>query len=292
MRNRLILVSMVLCLASPIPLEAKKKISMDITPFIGYRQDDVKWKTRSGTLPSGVTQPASTLQWKNLQGIQYGLKTETTLRDRYKLNLDLGFANLLNGTMTDSNYLAAAGSGNPAQNSINGKGFAFRPNIAFGFNLKPRKSIDLIPQIGFVYDHLKLRGSGNALNSLSNTLQFSSPYIGIDSKARFNRRWSMTASAAFNLAFYQGTGHWTFKQNQTNNAMKQGGNGLGLKGQIGLKYMIVPSVSVGGEADINWNRVNNGHDTRHFANGARLRTRLNNLNWTSFAGRVTLTKSF
>ncbi len=109
---------MVLCLASPIPLEAKKKISMDITPFIGYRQDDVKWKTRSGTLPSGVTQPASTLQWKNLQGIQYGLKTETTLRDRYKLNLDLGFANLLNGTMTDSNYLAAAGSGNPAQNSI------------------------------------------------------------------------------------------------------------------------------------------------------------------------------
>ncbi len=295
MRNRLILKFISLFLAFSLPVEAKKKVAIDVKPFAGYRQDNLKWKTKAGCTSLANTQPASTLQWKNLQGIEYGIKTETTLLDRYKINLDMGFSNFLGGKMTDSNYLAPLGGRNPAQNSINGTGFTFQPNIAFGFNMKPRKSIDLIPQIGFIYDHLHLSGNkttGNALNSLSNTFQFSSPYIGIDSKARFNKRWSMTASAAFNLSFYQGNGNWKFQGDQTRNTMSQGGNGLGLKGQIGVKYLVVSSVAIGGEAGISWNRIYHGNDTRHFANGTSFKSKLNNFNWTSFAGRLTLTKSF
>ena len=56
--------------------------------------------------------------------------------------------------------------------------------------------------------------------------------------------------------------------------------------------MVVSCVSIGGEGNISWTRINNGHDTRRFANGTNLRTRLNNLNWTSFSGRMTLTKTF
>ncbi len=295
MFNRLILGSLLVYLATSFPVDAKKKVTVDATPFAGYRQDNIKWKTQAGCDPNGNTQSVGTLQWKKLQGMDYGINTETTLYDRYKIILDIGFANFFSGKMTDSNYLAAFGSGNPAHNSINGTGFTFSPNIAFGFNMKPCKSIDLIPQIGFIYDHLRLNGkttTGNALNSLSNTLQFSSPYIGIDSKTRFNKRWSMTASAAFNLAYYQGNGNWKFQGNRTSNTMTQGGNGIGLKGQIGAKYIVVPSVSIGGEANISWTRITNGNDTRHFADGTRIKTKLNNLDWTSFAGNLTLTKTF
>ncbi len=264
---------------------AKKKVEVDATPFVGYRQDNLEWKTSTG----------NTEKWKNLQGIEYGIKSQTTLKDRYKIYLDFYFANFLSGTMTDLNYLAASGSGNPSKNSINGKGFAFRPNIAFGFNMKPLKCLDLIPVIGYAYDYLNLTKNKNAtsaLSSLSNTLQWNSPYIGINSKTRFNKRLSMTAGAAFNLAFYQGSGHWRFQNNGTKNTMSQGGNGIGLMGQVGLNYLLVKSVAVGAEADIRWDRVNQGHDRRHFANGTTAKSKLNNVNWTTFATRLTLTKTF
>jgi hypothetical protein len=287
MRNCLVMIFVFLSLVSSFPLEARKKIvAFDLTPFAGYRQDNVKWKT----------QPGSTLKWKNLQGIEYGIKTTTTLRDRYFMDVDFGFANFLGGTMSDSNYLAAPLSGNPAHNTMNlNSGFAFSPNLAFGINTKPFRSLDFKPLIGIDYNYLNLTGKKSAsalLTSLSNTLQFYGPYVGFDSKTKFTKRLFMTAGGAFSLAFYHGSGHWKFQNNKTNNTMHQGGSGLGLKGQIGLQYTLVQSVTLGGEVAINWNRIYHGHDTRHFANDGGGRVRLNNVNWTSFSGRIVLTKSF
>ncbi|HUX78455.1 MAG TPA: hypothetical protein VMW10_01720 [Alphaproteobacteria bacterium] len=286
MLNRLVLTSIFLCLASSSPLFAKKKVAFDATPFAGYRQDNVRWTTQYG----------DTLKWKNLEGIGYGVATKTTLRDRYFMNADIGFANFFSGSMNDSNYLAAPMSGNPANNSMSvNNAFAFRPNLAFGMKIKTLKWLDIMPMIGIDYNRLKVSGKANAataLSSLSNTLQFYGPYVGFDSKTKFTRRWSMNAGAAFRYAFYHGSGNWKFQRNLTNNTMRQAGNGFGIQGQIGLKYLLVPTVSIGGEADVNWNRVKNGHDTRHYANNVKNKTNLNNLNWTTLAGRVTLTKSF
>ncbi|MBS0271962.1 MAG: hypothetical protein JSR85_04875 [Proteobacteria bacterium] len=286
MRHLLILLSAPLCVALSSPLLAKQKVSFDATPLVGYRQDNINWKTKTG----------STEKWKNLQGIDYGIKTTTTFKDRYKMYIDLGFANFFSGKMTDSNYLAAPGSGNPTNNSLNGKGFAFRPNIAFGFNMKPLKSLDLIPQLGFVYDRIKLNGkktSDNPLTSLTNTLQWYGPYVGLDSKTKFGQRWTMTASGSINLSFYNGSGNWKFTGDQTNNTMKQNGHGYGLMGKLGVQYLVVKTVTLGCEGDIHWNRVaNNGNDRRNFANGTSIKSKLKNVNWTSFAGRLTLTKTF
>lgn len=285
MNSRLFLLLISMCLVGSPLLAQKKKIAFELTPVGGYRQDNIKWTTSNGSFQ----------QWKSIQFIDYGLETKLTYKDRYLVNLDLWFANVLSGTMNESGYLAAPGSGNPRNNSLNAKGFAFRPNIAFGFNTKPVKSLDLIPQIGYIYDKLKLSGkvsSGNPLNSLSNNIQWHGPYLGVDSKIKLSQRWSMQAAANINLAFYHTTGNWTFRNQTTSNTMSQGGTGYGLMGKIGAKYLIVKSVALGGEADIHWNHLKNGHDTRNFANGKSLRTKPLKVNWTSFAGRVTLTKTF
>ena len=297
MRNRRVMTFVFLCLVSSFPLHAKKKVvAFDLIPFAGYRQDNVKWKTKTGTVSPGINLPSGTVKWNSLSGIEYGVNTRTTLRDRYIMDADLGFANCLGGTMKDSNYLAAPGSGNPTRNSMNlNNGFAFSPNLAFGINTKPSRSFDLIPLIGIDYNYLNLTGKKNAtapLTSLSNTLQFYGPYVGFDSKTKFNRRWSMNAGAAFSLAYYHGRGHWKFQQNRSDNTMSQSGNGVGLRGQIGLKYMLAQSVTLGGEADINWNRIHNGHDTRRFSDDGGGKVNLSHVNWTSFSGRITLTKAF
>jgi len=269
---------------SPL-LAQTQKVAFALTPVAGYRQDNIKWTTQTG----------SWQQWKSLQFIDYGLKTETTFKNRYKIKLDLLFANVLSGTMSDNRYLAAPGSGDPLRNSLGAKGWAFRPNIAFGFNTKPLKCLDLTPQIGYAYDRLKLStkaSGGKALNSLDNTIQWHGPYLGLDSKIKLSQRWSMNAAASINLAFYNTNGDWKFKNNAANNSMKQTGTGYGLTGQIGCKYLVVKSVSIGAEGDMHWNRVTNGKDTRNFSNGTTLKTKSLKVNWTSFAGRVTVTKTF
>lgn len=282
-RFSLLLVSM--CFVTSPLFAQKKKVMFDLTPVAGYRQDNIKWTTKNG----------SWQRWKNLQFIDYGLQTQTTLKDRYKIKLDLLFANVLSGNVSDAGYLAAPGSADPLRNSLGAKGFAFRPNIAFGFNMKPLKCLDLIPQIGYAYDLLKLSGKesgGKALNSLNNTIQWHGPWLGLDSKTKLSQRWSMNAAASINLAFYNTSGNWKFKNNAANNSMKQNGTGYGLTGQIGCKYLVVKSLSIGAEGDMHWNHISNGHDTRNFSNGTKNSTKSLKVNWTSFAGRVTLTKTF
>lgn len=286
MRFHLISLAALLGVIVSSPLFAKQKISFDATPEVGYRQDNVQWKTKTG----------NSEKWKKLQGIDYGIKTVTTFKDRYKMYVDLGFANFFKGTMTDMNYLAAPGSGNPSTNKLNGTGFAFRPNIAFGFNMKPFKFLDLIPQLGFIYDRLHLTGkktANNPLTSLSNTLQWYGPYLGLDSKTKLGQRWTMTTSGSLNLSFYKGSGNWQYTGNTANNTMSQHAHGFGLTGKLGVQYLIVKTVTLGCEGDIHWNHLtNNGKDTRQFTNGTSVKSKLKNVNWTSFAGRLTLTKMF
>lgn len=284
MHSRLILLSVLISSALSFPAIAKKKVAFSAIPYAGYRQDQIKWKTKLG----------DTQSWKKLQGMEYGVNTEITLKDRYKIDIDLGFANFFGGKMSDNDYLAAPGSADPIKNSLNGTGFVFQPNIAFGFNTKPTKSIDLTPLIGFSYDYIKLSGkksSNNPLTSLSNKLNFYGPYVGFNSTTKFNKRLSMDLNAAFKLAFYNASGNWKFTGDATSNTMKQSGNGYGLKGQIGMKYLLVKTVALGGEAAVEWNRIRNGNDTRNFANGATKKQKFN-ANWTTLSGRVTLTKTF
>lgn len=297
MRNRLIMTFVILCLVSSFPLQARRQIvTFDLTPLVGYRQDNVRWRTKSGTVSPGVTLPVGKFRWRNINGIEYGFNTRTTIRDRYIMDVDFEFANFLGGTMKDTDYLAAPGSGNPIQNSMKlNNGFAFSPNLAFGIKLKPSRAFDLTPLIGIDYNRLRLTGKKNAgspLTSLTNTLQSYGPYLGFDSKTKFTKRISMNFGAAISLAYYNGRGNWRFQQNTSNNTMRQTGSGFGLRGQIGLKYMLFQSITVGGEADINWNRILRGNDTRRFSNDGGGKVHLNNVNWTSFSGRLTLTKSF
>lgn len=285
MLNRLILISISASLTFSTSVFAKKKVEFSLTPYGGYRQDQIRWKTSTG----------DSQKWKNLRGIEYGLKSEVTLIDRYKIYLDFGFANLFNGTMTDSNYLAAPGSGNPANNNLKGSGFIFEPNLAFGFNMKPSKSFDLIPMIGISYDLIKLSGkksSTNPLTSLSNKLNFYGPYVGAKAKLKLGKKLTMDAGAAFKLAFYNGSGNWKFTGDATSNTMSQSGHGYGLRGSFGLSYLLVKSITLGAEAAVEWNRISNGNDKRKFAGGTTTKSKLKSLNWTTLSGRVTLAKSF
>ena len=94
MKKYFFLIPLCLSLLS-LPCTATKNVATELTPVVGYRQDNIKWTTSSRA--SG--------EWKNLKFIDYGIKGKTTLKDRYVIIYDITVANLINGSFQDQNYL-------------------------------------------------------------------------------------------------------------------------------------------------------------------------------------------
>lgn len=262
---------------------AVKNVQTELTPVVGYRQDNVKWKLKNGA--SG--------QWKSPKFIDYGIKGKTTLKDRYVINYDITLANLINSSFHDSYYLNPAQTSNTAAQKV--WSLAFRPNLAFGYKFKPTHYFSIIPQLGFIYDLLYLKTKTNntgSISSFKDTIQWYGPWIGLDTSTKLARRWTLTAGAAYQLAFYNNSGNWELPPSQKQNKMNQHATGQGVSGRMRVNYEVVKSVSLGAEADIAWQWARSGHDKRNFAEGPTIKSKLSKVNAGSFGGRLTLTKGF
>lgn len=283
MKKCLFLFPICLNLFLSFPCSATKNVATELTPVVGYRQDNIKW-----TLSNGASG-----EWKNPKFIDYGVKGKTTLKDRYVISYDLTLANLINGTFQDQNYLNLKTPSNTAAKHVSS--LAFRPNLGFGYKFKPARYFHFIPQLGFVYDLIYLKTKTSAFGPVSafkNTIQWYGPWFGFDTTTKITRRWTMNLGAAYQIAFYSGSGNWTLPPSLTQNTMSQHGTGQGVSGRFRIQYEVVKSVSLGGEADIGWKSLRNGHDSRTFANGTTIKSKLKKVTSDTWGARLVLTKGF
>lgn len=283
MKKRLFLFLLSLNFLFTLPCAAVKNIATQLTPVVGYRQDSVKWTLNSNA--SG--------QWKSMKFIDYGVKGETTIKDRYVINYDITLANLINGKFHDNRYL------NPAQTSTTPAekmwSLAFRPNLGLGYKFKPTRYFNLVPQVGFLYDLLYLKTKTSATGPISafkDTIQWYGPWFGFDTTIKLTQRWVLKAGAAYQIAFYNNSGNWEIPPSQTQNTMNQHGTGQAVSGRIRLSYEVVKSVSLGGEANIDWKKLTSGHDSRDFKGVDTIKSKLTKVTTNSFGARLTLTKDF
>ena len=284
MKKCLFLSALWVCLLLTSTGFAVKNVATELSPVVGYRQDSVKWNTKSGD--SG--------QWKNLKFIEYGGKGKTTLKDAYVINYDITLANLVNGNFHDNHYLNPLQTSNTSAEKFSS--LAFRPNLGVGYKFKLAKYFNIIPQIGFVYDllYIKTKTSNTGpISAFKNTIQWYGPWFGFDTTTKLAQRWTMNLSAAYQIAFYNGSGNWEIPPSQGQNTMNQSGTtGHGITGRFRLQYEVVKSVSLGGEADIAWKTVKNGNDSRSFADGTSIKSILSKVTSSSFGARAVLTKAF
>lgn len=284
MKTSFFLIATVLSFIFSLPCTAVKNAQNSISPVVGYRQDNIKWSLVNG--PSG--------EWKNPQFIEYGIAgNRFTWKDRYVISYDITVANLLSGRFQDNGYL------HPGQNaSLSAErvwSLAFRPNLGLGYKFKPARYLSIIPQLGFLYDLLYLKTKTNNTGSFSDfkdTIQWYGPWLGVDTTTKLAQRWTMTAGAAYQLAFFNNSGNWKLPPSQLQNTMNQSGTGQSVAGRIRIAYEIVKSVSLGGEANGAWKWLNSGNDTRRFGNAPTIKGKLNKVHTRSFGGRLTLTKDF
>jgi len=263
------------------PLLAAKKATTDVTPFLGYRHDNLKWTINNG----------ANFQWKNLNFIDYGVRGKTTLKDRYIIKYDLGLSNLLSGHLNDNQYLIPGGAS--TSSSFKGWGLAFRPNLGFGYKFKPNRWFNISPQLGYSYDLIYINNNKRTgpFTSVKDTIQWQGPWTGFDATAKI-RRWSVNFGAFYHVAFYRNTGNWKVPPVATKNTFHQHGTGQGVSGRLGFGYEVAKSLTLGAETDVNWRRVNSGRDSRTFTTGVTTKSKLKSANWNSYDTRVILTKTF
>lgn len=283
MKKRLFLFPLCLSLFFSFPSSATKNVVTELTPVVGYRQDNIKWTISNGA--SG--------QWKSPKFVDYGIKGKTTFKDRYVLSYDVTVANLVSGTFQDRNYLNL----NQTSNTVAEKvwSLAVRPNLGIGYKFKPARYFHLIPQLGFVYDLIYLKTNtsrAGPISAFKNTIQWYGPWFGFDTTTKITRRWTMNIGAAYQIAFYNATGNWEIPPSQTQNTMSQNGTGQAVFGRFRIQYEVVKSVSLGGEADMGWKSLKNGSDSRTFANGTTLKSKLKKVTSDTWGARLVLTKSF
>jgi len=279
--NKRILLLMVCMSFAASPLFAARTVSTDTTPYLGYRNDNLKWTIQDG----------SSFQWKNLNFIEYGINNQTAFKDRYILRYDLGLANLVSGSFTDNQYLIPGAAS--TSSSLKGWGMAFRPNLGLGYKFKPKRWFNIIPQVGYSYDLLYLNNSHKAgpFSSIKDTIQWHGPWTGFDANIKV-RRWSFNLGAFYHLAFYRNNGNWKVSPVTTNNTFSQSGTGQGVKGRIGFGYEMIRTITLGAEANIDWKQVTSGNDTRNFVSGVTTKRKIKKVNMNSYGSRLTLTKTF
>ncbi len=281
MKNPIIYFLMFMIFALTPALAQVKKASTDLTPYVGYRYDNIKWTVKDG----------ASFQWKNLSSINYGFNGMSTFKDRYLLRYDIGLANILGGHLNDNRYLIP---GTPAtSSSFKGWGMAFRPNIGLGYKFKPTRLFNLEPQLGFSYDLIYINNNKNSgpFSSVKNTIQWYGPWLGLDAIYKI-KRFTLDLGAFYYLAFYKNSGNWKVTAAPVKNTMSQHGTGQGFTCRLGGSYEIVKSMSVGANADILWRQVRNGHDSRTFDSLPAVKEKLTKVKWTSVTGNLTFTKSF
>ena len=172
---------------------------------------------------------------------------------------------------------------------------AVRPNLGFGYKFKPSRYFSFVPQLGFIYDLLYIKtktSNTGALSAFKNTIQWYGPWFGFDTTTKLTQRWTMNLGAAYQIAFYNASGNWEIPPSQRQNTMNQHGTGNSFSGRFRLQYEIVKSVNLGGEADMGWKKVNSGQDSRRFANGTTLKSKLTNVTAKTWGARLVLTKAF
>lgn len=273
-----------LILLSPTVCRATKTVAGEVTPVVGYRQDNLKWTLKN----------KSSGKWKNPKFVEYGIKAKATIKDRYVFNFDILVGNLIGGSYHDNHYLNPVQTSNISAQKTSS--LAFRPNIGIGYKFKPTRYFNIIPQVGFIYDLLYLKTKKVAAGPLSefkDTVQWYGPWIGLDTTTKLTRRWTLDLGGAYGIAFYKNSGTWILPPFQIQNKMNQHATGQMVSGRVRLQYEIVKSVSLGGEADMAWKWARSGRDSREFlGTNSPLKNKLSKITGSTWGAHLVLTKAF
>ena len=280
--------------------------------YNGYRKDDLKFNiagTSAGTNPNILSE----LTWSDLRMVQAKAKIETVLYNHLVIEGLAKYAEIYKGDVQDSDY---SGDNRTAEFSRSNNKSDEKNAMDFSGGIGYRVNLDNNPQIlpefdqlwltalaGYAYDsmHLKMTDglqtipATGVFNGLDSTYipRWKGPWVGLQLGGE-KKRISGFLRVEYHFVDYYAKADWNlradFQHPKSFEHIADGGQALVF--ELEGNYRLNERWSLNANAGIqNW-RMEDGLDRTFFSDGTILTTKLNEVEWKSYALMLGATYAF
>lgn len=303
----------------PVPKRSssfeRSDLKSDFGARFGYRTDELDWNI-SGDILGGNPNVLSELKWEDL-GIFEIKGSNTTIYRGVRFRGHLAYGWILSGDNQDSDFLGDNRTIEFSRsNNDAGDGNTFDASAGIGYRFLPSGFVGISPMIGYSYHRQNLvltdgnqtvtspiappLGPFDGLDS-SYEAEWKGPWIGMDVTFQSplrqmnpsEDRYELTVGFEYHWADYAAEADWNLRTDLAHPKSFEHdaeGDGIVLSAELRMFFNPHWALSLGGDYQ-NW-ETGSGTDRTFFTDGAIEETRLNEVNWTSYAIRLGFAYSF
>ncbi len=286
------------------------EVEGDLELINGYRVDDLDWNIAgnpNGTNPNIISE----LAWSDLKSYQLKVGGRGMINGVFYLRGSIDFGWVLSGEVQDSDYDGDNRTQEYSRSISNSDdSTVFDSTVAFGYPFKLASDrLRLIPIVGFSYSEQNLTmkdgvqvisqppqtqpiGPIAGLDSTYDTKWYG-PWVGLDLSLRATDKIILFAGFEYHWADYEAKANWNLRTDLAHpKRFEHDAAGTGFLITAGGDYVFSESLSLGLELNFQDWSTDAGIDRQFNADGTIAVTRLNEVNWESFAIMLRLTYRF
>ncbi|MGD9040079.1 MAG: hypothetical protein PVH82_10620 [Desulfobacteraceae bacterium] len=283
----------------------------DLELLTGYRVDDLDWNIAADVSGTATPNIISELTWSDLESFQLKLGGKGIINRIFYMRGSAAFGWVLSGQVQDSDY----NGDNRTQEFSRSISSAddsdvLDATVAFGYPFRLASDrFRLIPVVGFSYSEQNLTmqdgvqvisqppqtqpiGPISGLDSTYDTKWYG-PWAGVDFSLKASDKILLFAGFEYHWADYKAEANWNLRTDLAHpKSFEHEADGTGILITAGGDYIFAEPWSLGLEVNYQDWSTDAGTDLQFNADGTTAVTRLNEVNWESFAIMLRVTYRF
>jgi len=266
----------------------------------GYRVDDIDWNI-AGNLFGTNPNVLSDLAWSDLEIYQVKAAARVTVREVLYLKGSLARGWIFDGTNQDSDFLGDNRTFEFSRsNNSADSGKVWDASAGVGYVVPISERLRIIPLIGYSYNQQTLTltdgvqtvsfppstqplGPFSGLDSTYET-EWWGPWIGLDMFFQASDKITLFSSLEYHRANYEAVADWNLRPDLLRfRSFEHDAEARGFVVSLGAEYLLNGPWIIGLNVNYQDWYTSPGTDRVFLANGAVVATRLNEVNWDSYA---------
>lgn len=285
---------------------------LELTLSTGIRTDDLDWSIAGNTAGANPN-ILSELTWRDVESVYLKGSGRVHIAAGYWLRGSVDWGSIYSGSNQDSDFAGDDRTLEWSRSENNaGDGNLWDLSAALESpGWRPAPWLTVTPLLGFSYHRQNLSITDGLQTvsrpSINPKVAPLGPIAGLDS--RYSARWfgpwsgaevrlsggavSITGSFEYHYAYYRAEADWNLRTDLAHPvSFEHTAEGYGLVFSVGADYNFTSRLSAGLAADAHHWRATDGIDRINSAVGGSSDTRLNEVNWSSYAVLAGITYTF
>ena len=276
-------------------------IQTNVSLSAGYRVDDLSWNI-AGNLYGAYPNVLSELTWSNLETLQTTVSGRALVNQWLYVRGSVGYGWTLSGDNLDSDF---SGNGRAQEYSRSSNsaddGRVLDAAIGLGYQFSFLSGrLRLSPLLGYSYNYQDLTlkdgvqviatpgktPSAGPIQGLDSTYDTSwqGPWLGIDLSFAITDRVTLFGGFEYHWAEYEAEANWNLLPFLSHpKSFEHDADGKGFLITVGAEYVLTGAWCLNMAFNYQKWSTDPGLDRLYYANGSIAETRLNEVNWDSYA---------